>query len=53
MFISLYNGKSPFALININEKKIIKEFTNEKDKDKDIFGIKILKHKTKGDYLIY
>ena len=52
MFISLYNGKSPFALININEKKIIKEFTNEKDKDKDIFGIKILKHKTKGDYLI-
>ena len=51
IFISLYNGNSQFALIDINEKKIIKEFIPD-EKDKKEYGIHILRHKTKGDYLI-
>ena len=66
IFVSLYNGNAPFALVNI--KKIYKEKKNNEEKnnnneenqifnfndkkDKSGYGIHILRHKRKGDYLI-
>lgn len=51
IFASLTNGASQFILINLNKKKIEKEF-KVIDKDTKVCGIKILKNTLYGNFII-
>ena len=51
IFASLNHSSSQFCLINANTKEIEKVFTVE-DKEKRGCGIKVLRHESKGNYLI-
>ena len=51
IYASLVKGEAQFILINLNNYSIEKNFHVE-DKDQSGCGIKIFRHKSKGDYLI-
>ena len=51
IFASLTRSESQFALININKKEIEKNYFVDK-KDSKGSGIKVLRHESKGNYLI-
>ena len=50
IFISLFNDDYLFSLIDINDCSVVKEFNNFNNQKGS--GIKILRDKMKGDYLI-
>ena len=51
IYASLVKGEAQFILINLNNYSIEKNFHVE-DKDQSGCGIKVFRHKSKGDYLI-
>jgi len=51
LFASFTNGEHQFALINVNDKKVEKTFSN-KEKEQRGCGVKIVKNKFYGNYLI-
>ena len=51
IYASLIKGESHLILINLNDYSIEKNFYVE-DKDQSGCEIKILRHESKGDYLI-
>ena len=51
IYASLIKGESQFILINLSDYSIEKNFYVE-DKDQSSCGIKILRHESKGDYII-
>ena len=51
LFASFTHGEHQFALINVNDKKVEKTF-NCKEKEQAGFGVKIVKNKFYGNYLI-
>jgi len=51
LFASFTNGEHQFALINVNDKKVEKTFSNKEEEQRGC-GVKIVKNKFYGNYLI-